>query len=646
MDSIAKTAPYGAWPSLISASLISGASAAVSQPTCDNGNTYWLESRPQENGRTTLMEKNQAGTLREVLPAPLSIRSTIHEYGGRAYLINAGILYFCLEDDQRVYRLPIQGGTHPEPLTPDCPSGELRFADFRFDHLHNRLLCVCEDHRAQPEPENVIAAIDLDTPLGEPQKLVSGDDFYAFPRLSPNGEQLCWISWNHPDMPWDNTRLWLADCDTNGNLHDIRQIAGGDNTAIFQPEWSPDGELFYVSDRDNWWNLYRGDHRPLHSLDAEFATPLWTLDMSTYGFLDAGHILCCYTQNAHWHLAIITVDSGELTPVACNYTHIHSLTCDDGNACFVAANPLHNPVIVSYQAGDLTVIAGDLLAPVPTADLSQPTHYRYPTTVGDAHLLYYPPTNAEFIGSPDELPPLIIICHGGPTGMSAPTLNFKIQFWTNRGFAVADINYRGSTGFGRKYRDSLHYQWGIADVEDAVNGAKFLAEQGLADPDRTLIRGSSAGGYTVLAALAFSDYFKAGACLYGIGDLETLARDTHKFESRYLDKLIGDYPEQRDIYRERSPINHIDKVTCPVIFFQGLNDKVVPPQQTLDMVNALRTKKLPVACLLFEGEAHGFRKAKTIEQSLQAELYFYAKVFSFAAPPDCPPIHIENLNDP
>ncbi len=652
---------YGSWPSPVSAKLLAGASTSVGQPSYDDGSIYWIESRPMENGRNTVMEKNRHGVVREVLPKPLSVRSTVHEYGGKAYLVKRGILYFCLEDDQRIYQLDIHGDSvEPIPLTPEPagPDTSLRFADLHFDSHRNRLVCVCEDHRATLEPENYIAAVVLpaETAVRAPaiediEKLVSGDDFYAYPRFSPDGRQLCWLSWNHPDMPWDNTLLWLADIDSTGKPANHRPIAGGNDTSIFQPQWSPGGDLYYVSDQNNWWNIYRynrsGNATRVCAREAEFATPLWTLGMSTYGFLSPNLVFCCYTENGHWKLATIDIAGEEFTPVPSDFTHVSNIYCCDGKTYFAAGSPKRSPVIACYRAetAAIELIAGDVPPPVDSRYFSEPDYFRFPTTEGHSHLLYYPPTNPDYCAGEKERPPLVVLCHGGPTGMSAPELNFKIQFWTSRGFAVADINYRGSTGFGRKYRNSLHYQWGIADVEDAVNGAQFLVERGLADADKTLIRGGSAGGYTVLAALAFKDYFKAGACLYGIGDLETLARDTHKFESRYLNKLVGEYPMERAIYQQRSPINHAENISCPVIFFQGLEDKVVPPQQTVGMADALREKRLPVACLLFEGEAHGFRKAETIEKSLQAELYFYATLLDFPVPDDCPAIEIDNLEN-
>ena len=661
-------APYGSWPSPISARLLADASSSVSRPSTDRGNIYWVESRPAEKGRNTIMEKSPAGQVREVLPAPRSVRSTVHEYGGGDYLAADGVLFYCQENDQRIYRLALNDPrAEPTAITPAVAEGSpmLRFADLCFDAGRQCLYCVCEDHSAAPEPENYIAIIDvaaIDTsatadPPRPPVKLVSGADFYAYPRLSPDGARLCWISWMHPNMPWDCTELWLAQLGQDGAITNQQRVAGGDNTSIFQPHWSPDNSLYYISDQTGWWNIYRhetsGAAYPVCPKKAEFATPLWNLGMATYGFLDTTTLFCCYTENSAWRLATINLESGDFNPIASDYTWTSGIHCGRGQALFAAANPVTSPVLCRYDPEqDSLDLPVDTPPPPVAADfLSQPASHFFPTAFSSAaprpesraHLLYYPPANRDFCGTEDEQPPLVVLCHGGPTGMASPQLNLKIQFWTSRGFAVADINYRGSTGFGRRYRDSLRGQWGVADVEDAVNGARYLVEQGLADGDKTLIRGGSAGGYTVLAALAFQDYFRAGACLYGIGDLETLAGDTHKFESRYLDRLIGKYPEEKSLYRQRSPVNHISSVSCPVIFFQGMDDKVVPPQQTRAMVEALREKRLPVASLFFPGEAHGFRKAETLEQSLQAELYFYARVLGFPPPADCQPITIENL---
>lgn len=640
-------APYGSWASPIDPDLLASSAPSFSHPSRDGENLYWLESRPWENGRSVVVQKNSAGITKDVLPAPLNTRSKVHEYGGRPYIVVDDILYFCLYDDQRVYRLDLQdSNAFPVPITPD---GGYRFADFCYDHSRRRLISVAEHHSGQTEPENTIVAIPLDGSMSI-EVLCQGEDFYAYPRLDNTGGQLCWISWNHPDMPWDNTTLWLSPIDQTGQLSAPVAVAGNGREAIFQPQWSPDNQLYFVSDRDNWWNIYQWHPEsgitPIQPMNAEFATPLWVLGMSTYGFTADGTIVCCYSCEGKWQLATLEPDNPCLEVIETPFSHISDIYCDGKYSWFIGASPTQSGELVRLDTESHTlntVRQGDPLA-TSSSYIAKPTPISFNTTdSATAHAFYYQPTNPDYRGCEGTLPPLIVICHGGPTGATSTAMNLKIQYWTSRGFAVLDVNYRGSTGYGREYREQLHRQWGIADVADVVAGAQYLIEQQLVDPNKIAIRGSSAGGYTVLAALCFHQLFKAGACLYGIGDLETLARDTHKFESRYLDKLIGPYPEEKSVYIERSPIHHIDQLHCPVIFFQGLDDKVVPPEQALSMTTALRDKHLPVAYLPFSGEGHGFRKAETIKISLEAELYFYGQIFHFQPHGNLPEIHIDNL---
>lgn len=676
-----KTAPYGSWSSPIDPKLLTSSSPSYAYPYRDGENLYWLESRPWENGRSVVVQRNVKGETTDVLPAPLSARSKVHEYGGTPYIVIYDVLYFCLYDDQRIYRLNLKDKKAvPEPITAE---NKYRYADFCYDKHRNQLICVAENHdnNLEDNPQNSIVAIPLDGSMSL-TTLCCGDDFYAYPRLDNTGTQLCWISWNHPNMPWDNTTLWLTELDTNGIPIQPILVAGnssaGDrqasniNEAIFQPQWSPDNQLYFVSDRDNWWNIYCWQPdvgvENILPLDAEFATPLWVLGMSSYGFCtdskSKSTLVCCYSQNGAWKLGL-KAQNAPMTTIESNYTQFSDIYCDSNKVWLVGA-----AAKISAELIELDISSGQLLsvakgAPLPFDQqyLSMPNPVSFetmplkaillksgvlpdnktPDVPPIAHGFYYQPCNPDYQGIENTQPPLIVICHGGPTGSTSTALNLKIQYWTSRGFAVLDINYRGSTGYGRDYRQQLHSHWGITDVADVVAGARYLTDQQLVDPNKIAIRGSSAGGYTVLAALCFYDVFKAGACLYGIGDLETLAQDTHKFESRYLDKLIGPYPEKREIYQQRSPINHVNKFDCPVIFFQGLDDKVVPPEQAIMMTQALRDKNLPVAYLPFQGEGHGFRKAGTIKQSLEAELYFYSKIFGFTPEEILPEIHIDNL---
>ncbi len=645
MDTQTPGARYGSWRSPISASHLTAQTVRLSEPSFDGDTIYWLEARPAEKGRTALVRQTAAGVRRDLLAPPYSVRTRANEYGGGAYLATAGQVFMVLDHDQRVYRLAAE-----ERLEPLTPEGNYRYADFSFDAERQRLICVREDHSAaHAEPRCEIVALTLDG-SHEVQVLVSGADFYSSPRVSPDGKYLSWLCWHHPQMPWDGTECFIAAFTPAGTLEPAELVAGGPEESIFQPQWSPEGELFFVSDRTNWWNLYhwcktRQRSEPLCALPAEFATPQWVFGMSTYGFLDSDNILCCYSQNGQWQLAHLHWHSRTFTPLDSGLTDISGLAGHQGKALLLGGNAVSSTALFHYEhaSGELTPLAFSAQEQLPTAYLSHPQAVSFATTDGEtAHGFYYPPCNPDYSGPTDERPPLLIICHGGPTGATESSLNIKTQFWTSRGFAVLDVNYRGSTGYGRQYRDRLKNNWGLTDVVDVVSAAEFAISQGWADPEKIAIRGSSAGGYTVLAALTFSDRFAVGASLYGIGDLETLARDTHKFESRYLDSLVGKYPEQAAIYRARSPLFNIEKLNCPVIFLQGLEDKVVPPNQAEAMVNSLTEKGIANAYVTFANEAHGFRQKENIERAIEAELFFYSKVLGFALAEKIEPVEINS----
>ncbi|MEZ7858607.1 MAG: dipeptidyl aminopeptidase/acylaminoacyl peptidase [Parasphingorhabdus sp.] len=622
--------PYGSWPSPISAELITRAAPSLNFIQSYGDDLYWVEGRPWEAGRNVIMRRDSNGSITDLLPAPFSHYSRVHEYGGMAYALNDDHLYFVNATDQNIYKYCLDDTSAPQVIT---NNSSRRFADLIVDRQNQRLIAVCEEHNDDQEPENYLASIALNNQTPAIEKLVSGADFYAYPRISPDQSQLCWIEWQHPNMPWDATQLWQATI-SNGNLIEKKRVAGGDNNqAIFQPHWSPNNTLYYVSDITNWWNIYRfenGIGAPVLRMDAEFATPLWQLGMTTFDFIDANTIACIWTVSGIWHSGFIDVATGVLTTVQTPYSSMQAVACHQGSVYFVAgASVLASQIGGVNLQGQVSPIYAPATVDLDKADLAQPESISF--TSGDnqqVHAFYYPPTSARYCGDDRELPLVIAMCHGGPTGATSSGLNLKIQYWTNRGFAVVDINYRGSVGFGRTYRQGLEGAWGIADVEDTQHAIAYLAGQQKIDPKRCLIRGGSAGGYTVLSALTFTDTFKAGASLYGIGDLETLAKDTHKFESRYLDSLIGPYPERRDIYLERSPIHHADGLNCPVIFLQGLEDKVVPPNQAEMMVKLLEDKGIQVGYVTFADEGHGFRKANNIIRAMEAELAFYRDVFS------------------
>ncbi len=625
---MAKLAEYGFWKSPFTSDLVVKESVRLGEPALDGGDIYWLEGRPAEKGRSVLVRRTPDGSRGDVSPEPFNVRTRVHEYGGGAYAVDRGTVFFSNFSDQRIYK--ISPGSEPEPLTPERL---WRYADAAVDHGRGRLVTVREDHSdPSREPVNAIAAVSFQ-PNAEQNILVSGADFYSNPRLSPDGRRMCWIEWRHPNMPWDGTELWMAEFATDGSLAARRKVAGGPEESIFQPEWSPSGELFFVSDRNGFWNLYRDSPSgaaAVHELEAEFGMPHWVFRMSAYGFTGDGRLICTYTRSGQWSLALIDPAGGGLEPIETPYTDIDGLQATGNTAVFRAASPSEPAAIVKLElsSGETerlrsSATLDDGLRPY----LSAPKPLSFPTTGGrTAHAFYYPPRNPDFEAPQDEKPPLIVMSHGGPTGAASSALSLSKQYWTSRGFAVVDVNYSGSSGYGRAYRERLNRNWGIADVDDCANAALYLAGQGLADRDRLIIKGGSAGGYTTMACLAFRDVFAAGASYYGVSDLEALARDTHKFESRYLDSLVGPYPEARDTYIERSPIHSAGKLSAPMIFFQGSEDRVVPPDQTEKMVEALRAKGIPAAYLLFEGEQHGFRNGDNVKRVLDAELYFYAIV--------------------
>ncbi|WP_444931411.1 prolyl oligopeptidase family serine peptidase [Microbulbifer sp. SSSA002] len=640
------TAPYGSWKSAISADLLVEGSVRLAEASLVDGRYYWLESRPSEKGRNVLVQYCPQNGRRDLTPAPIAVRSKAHEYGGGSCLVHADSVYFVLAEDQRIYRMKLDSAI-PEAITAEKNS---RYADLIIDPLRNRLICVEEDASEDTqgeEPRARIIAIDLDDPLAQPAKtLQEGADFYSNPSLNPAGDQLAFLRWHHPNLPWDATELCIAKLNPQGDAEEITQVAGGENESIFQPQWSPLGELCYVSDRNNWWNLYKlGQDEPLWKKEAEFATPQWVFGMSTYGFISAKDILCTYTQNGCWHLGMVNMQSGEHKTLSQPYCDIESLHCENGRAVMIAAGAESFPAVTAFDlsSGTTEQIASSNSRSLPAELFSVAQAVTFTAGERSVHGFYYPPHNPSFKAPAGDKPPLIVFSHGGPTGATSAGLNLKVQYWTSRGFAILDVNYSGSTGYGREYRDRLANKWGIYDVEDVCAGAEYLVEGGLADPDRLLIKGGSAGGYTVLAALTYHNTFKAGASHYGIGELSSLAKDTHKFESRYLDKLVGPWPSAEKIYHQRSPINDVEKLSCPVIFFQGMEDKVVPPNQAETMVAALRKRGIPVSYITFASEGHGFRSGDSIKLALEGELEFYSRIFNFPLAEPGPGITIENL---
>jgi dipeptidyl aminopeptidase/acylaminoacyl peptidase len=639
-----QVAPYGSWKSPITSDLIVKGSIGVSQVMLDSEDVYWFEMRPSEGGRSVIVRRNREGQTVDVTPKPFNARTRVHEYGGGDYTVADGTVYFSNFDDQRLYKQ--SPDSEPFALTPEVA---LRYADPIVDKKRGRLICVREDHTGDGEAVNALVSINLEDG-NDALVIVSGNDFYSSPRLSPDGNRLAWLTWNHPNMPWDETELWIGEIAADGSLSNTKRVAGGVDESIFQPEWSPDGTLYFVSDRSGWWNLYRqkedGSAQILHEMQAEFGMPQWGFGMSAFAFESAERIICTYIEKGSSRLASLNTRTREFKTIETPYTDITSVRAAQGLVVFRGGSPTTPASIVQLDlsTGKAETLRRSNELQIDPGYFSIPQAVEFPTENGQtAHAFFYPPRNRDYRAPEGELPPLLVKSHGGPTSAATTTLALGIQYWTSRGIAVLDVNYGGSTGYGREYRQRLKDTWGIVDVNDCANGARYLVERGEADAARLMITGGSAGGYTTLCALTFTDRFKAGASHYGVSDCEALAKETHKFESRYLDGLIGPYPERADLYRERSPIHHVHRLSCPVIFFQGLEDKVVLPNQAEMMVEALRAKGLPVAYVPFAGEQHGFRRAENIKRALDGEIYFYSRVFGFALADEVEPVPIENL---
>ncbi len=639
-------APYGSWKSPITSDLIVEGSVGLSQPMFDGDDIYWLELRPKEGGRNVIVKRSTTGVSVDITPPEFNARTRVHEYGGGDYIVSDGVVYFSNFSDQRLYRQ--EGSAAPQPLT---GAADVRYADGRLDHARGRLICIREDHtREGSEAVNSIVAVGLQPGDDFGSVLVEGNDFYSSPRLSPDGTQLAWLTWNHPNMPWDGCELWVGEFGEDGKLASTRWVAGGAAESIFQPEWSPDGVLYFASDKSGWWNLERitpdGDIERVNQSKAELGMPQWVFGMSSYAFASNDVVVCSHIEQGVSTLATLDLPSGKLTHVDCPYTDIQYLRAANGQAVFRGGSPTDVASIVKFDlsTGQFETLRRSNDLETYPQYFSVPRAVEFPTEGGlTAHGFFYPPQNPDYRAPANEKPPLIVKSHGGPTAAASTALSLSVQYWTSRGFAVLDVNYGGSTGYGRQYRERLNKKWGIVDVDDCVNGARYLAERGEVDGERLIITGGSAGGYTTLCALTFRNAFKAGASHFGISNTEAMARDTHKYESQYLTGLLGSYPDRKGIYFDRSPINFPERLSCPVIFFQGLEDKVVPPNQAEKMVEAIRGKGIPVSYVAFPGEQHGFRQANNIKRALDGELYFYSRIFGFELAEPVNSVEIENL---
>ena len=642
------TAPYGSWPTpFTSASVVAGA-VRLGELVLDGDDVLWSEGRPAEGGRNQVVRRRPDGSCTDLLPGEMNARTAVHEYGGGGWWARDGVVWFANWADQRLYRL---ADGEPVPLTPEPASPRAdRFADGDLAPDGATIVCVRERHHGPSAAEvvNEIVRLDAHTP-GEPEVLVSGSDFVAAPRLSPDGGTLAWLRWDHPSMPWDATELVVRDLTSGEEL----VIAGGPDESVLEPRWGPDGSLWFVSDRSDWWNLYRytpgTDIATVVRVDAEIGVPHWQFASARYARLPDDSVVFARLRRGYDALCVRAPD-GTVTELDTPFSRVSAVrAAPDGTVLVVAGSPTQEPGVhrVDPAGGVVETLRPPRDLGVDPGFLSVPEHVTFPSDDGrTAHALFYPPAHPERTGPQGELPPLIVEIHGGPTAAASPVFSTGVHYWTSRGFAVVDVNYGGSTGYGRAFREELLGQWGIVDVADCLAAARHLARTGRVDGERLTIRGGSAGGFTTLAALARDDTpFAAGADLFGVADLETLARDTHKFESRYLDRLVGPYPEAREVYVERSPIHHVDRFAKPLIVLQGSEDPIVPPAQSETIVDALRDRKVPVAYLLFDGEQHGFRRAENIRRALDAELSFYAQVLGFELPAEegIEPVAVENL---
>lgn len=637
------TAPFGSWTSPITAARIAAGARKLAEPLWGGESLYWLENRPAEDGRTTVMRQRPDGMVTEMVAAPLDVRSRVHEYGGGAYAVAGEAVILSNGGDDRLYRVAADGTV--VALTEDAP---LRYADLSPDLRRERILCVTESTPAEGEGEPRAAIVAVSLVDGTLTELVSGADFYAAPRVSPDGTRMCWLSWSHPDMPWDATELWVADLDDGGMPIDAVRVAGGPGESVFQPEWAPDGRLFFVSDRSGWWNLYRLDGSEavaLLPMEAEFGLPMWVFGMSTYGFAGPNRLICTWTRNGIWELGIVDPEDGYVERLVLPQGYVAQVRAFGNSFAFLGASWTEPPSLFRFdlQTYEMNQVASAMDEPLDSHYLSVPRGVTFPTEGGHTvQAFFYPPENGDVDGPEGELPPLMVIGHAGPTAMADSGLRLKTQFWTSRGFAVLDVNYRGSTGFGRAFREALNDRWGEADVADCLAGARAMIERGWVDPDRVVMTGGSAGGLTVLAAMAADSVVKAGASHYGVADLATLVETTHKFEKHYLDRLVAPYPERRDVYDARSPLHRVADIDVPVIFFQGDADRVVLPEQSEAMAAALRERGVPVALVMFAGEGHGYRRAETVQAALEMEWRFYGTVLGFPVPDGLPKVEIEN----
>ena len=662
------TAPFGTWPSPITPGTITTRTVRLSQVRVDGADTYWVEQRATQAGRSVLLRRGGDGSIGEVLPLTPSdelvdTRTRVHEYGGRAYAVDSGTVVVSHAGDGRLYRYDV---AHPmRGLVPLTIYGDVRHGDLEIDTARGLVYAVREDHRGEGEAVSSLVAIPLDGSAAREDApvttIVAGTDFVTSPTLSPDGAHLAWITWNHPSMPWQSTTLHVGDLLPDGRIGEQAVVGGGDD-AVSEPRWTEECDLVHISNASGFSNLYRTEGfprrgtnhegwtrglrtRPLHPAEATFTSPAWALGPHHYDVLDGEHLIASWARNGVWHLGTIRLSNGELEEWNIGWQPLGNVASSAGRVVMLAGSEMELPAIIEVRDGRVEVLRGSGELAAEATGISLPTPVSWPTSAqATAHGFFYPPASASHTGPDDELPPLIVNVHGGPTAAARPGYDLGIQYWTSRGFAYLDVNYRGSTGYGTRYRHALNGHWGVYDVDDVIAGAEFLAASGEVDPARIAVRGASAGGFTVLAALTRSTVFSAATSLYGVADLARLTRTTHKFESRYIGTLVGADGDDDPVLAERSPLHHIDDIHAPLLLLQGSEDPIVPADQATAMYEAVRAKGLPVALEVFYGEGHGLRLASNIHRALRTELSFYTQVWGLESPEEDPVVaRVENL---
>lgn len=654
-------APYGSWTSPVTVESFTGRFVTLAQVRIDGPNTYWVEGHPKDGGRNVLLRRNAMGQTLEVLPMidglrlP-DVRTRVHEYGGRAYAVHEGMIVFSDATDGRVYRYDVDDPTGV--LRPLTPLDNKRYGDFEIDTTRDLVYAICEEHRDGEEPKNTMVSIPLNGSAARfPEGIeivFAGTDFVSSPSLSPDGSKLAWLTWNHPHMPWTRSTLHVASVHFGGQIRSEIILIDHEDVCVYEPRWTLAGNLIHVDDSTGYANLYRTEGfdwregededawvnrlrtRPLHPSQRVFSHPHWALGLHSYDNFDNEHLICSWAENQTWHIGTVRLDNGLIEEWPTGWWPVGNVAAADGRVVFLADSATHTPAIIEVHHGKTSIIRPSTESEIDPDFISAAQIISWPTRDGArAYGFFYPPTNPHFSAPDGELPPVLINVHGGPTTSARAGLKIPLQYWTSRGFAVLDVNYRGSTGLGRAYREALNGHWGVMDVNDCADGVAYLVEQELVDPQRVAIRGGSAGGFTTLAALATTDVFTAGVSHYGIADLRLLVEETHKFESHYMYRLIGTTDLSNPVWDERSPITHIKKVTAPLLLLQGMDDAVVPPSQARSMEQALSEAGGHVAAVYYEGEAHGFRKASSIHSAWRSELGFYGKVWGFSTDDGC-----------